>query len=102
MSEEDLAVFVESFRRSGFTGGINWYRNFNRNWEIIGACEQKIRQPTLMIYGDHDSVPPSPNLGEFVDDLETASLPCGHWIQQEKPTETNALMLDWLARCYPA
>ena len=102
MSEEDLAVFVSSFRASGFTGGINWYRNFNRNWEIIGACEQKIRQPTLMIYGEHDMVPPSPNLGEFVDDLETATLPCGHWIQQEKPAETNDLMLDWLARRYPA
>jgi pimeloyl-ACP methyl ester carboxylesterase len=102
MSEADLDVFVSSFRQSGFTGGINWYRNFNRNWEIIGACEQKIHQPTLMIYGDHDMVPPSANLGEFVDDLETANLPCGHWIQQEKPAETNALILDWLSRRYPA
>ncbi len=102
MSEEDLDVFVSSFRQSGFTGGINWYRNFNRNWEIIGACEQKIRQPALMIYGDHDMVPPSANLGEFVDDLETASLPCGHWIQQEKPEETSTLILDWTSRHYPA
>ena len=102
MSEEDLAVFVDSFKASGFTGGINWYRNFNRNWEIVGRVEQKIDQPTLMIYGAHDTVPPSPTLGNFVADLETATLDCGHWIQQERPEETNALMLDWLARRYPA
>lgn len=102
MSEEDLQVFVSSFRASTFTGGINWYRNFNRNWEILGAYEQKISQPTLMIYGSHDMVPPSPDLGQFVADLETVTLECGHWIQQERPEETNAAMLDWLARRYPA
>lgn len=102
MSEEDLAVFVTSFQHSTFTGGINWYRNFNRNWKIMGDHEQKIHQPTLMIYGEHDMVPASPNLSEFAPDLETHSLDCGHWIQQERPTETNTLMLDWLARRYPA
>lgn len=102
MSEEDLNVFVSSFNHSGFTGGINWYRNFNRNWEILGACEQKISQPTLMIYGSHDMVPPSPDLDQFVSDLETVTLDCGHWIQQERPEQTNNAMLDWLARRYPA
>ncbi len=102
MSEEDLAVFVSSFQHSTFTGGINWYRNFNRNWAIMADYEEKIHQPTLMIYGDHDMVPASPNLGDYVPDLETHSLDCGHWIQQERPDETNALMLDWLARRYPA
>ena len=102
MSEEDLAVFVESFEHSGFTGGINWYRNFNRNWSLTAELEQKIHQPSLMIYGDHDMVPASATLSQTVADLETASLDCGHWIQQERPTETNRLMLDWLARRYPA
>jgi pimeloyl-ACP methyl ester carboxylesterase len=101
MSEEDLAVFVESFQQSGFTGGINWYRNFNRNWSLMGELEQRVYQPALMIYGDHDMVPASPNLQEFVPNVETASLDCGHWIQQERPEETNALMLDWLMRHYP-
>jgi pimeloyl-ACP methyl ester carboxylesterase len=102
MSEEDLDVFVSSFKRSTFTGGINWYRNFNRNWEKLGAYEQKISQPTLMIYGSYDMVPPSPDLDQFVDDLETVTLECGHWIQQERPEETNQAMLDWLGRRYPA
>jgi pimeloyl-ACP methyl ester carboxylesterase len=102
MSEEDLAVFVAAFEHSGFTGGINWYRNFNRNWSLIADQEQRITQPTLMIYGDHDMVPQAPGLGEVVADLETANLDCGHWIQQEQPDQTNQLMLDWLARRYPA
>ena len=102
MSEEDLDVFVSSFKRSTFTGGINWYRNFNRNWETLGAYEQKISQPTLMIYGSHDMVPPSPDLDQYVDNLETVTLECGHWIQQERPAETNQAMLDWLGRHYPA
>ena len=102
MSEEDLAVFVSSFEHSGFTGGINWYRNFNRNWSLIGELEQIVHQPALMIHGDHDMVPASPTLANFVPQVETASLDCGHWIQQERPEEANALMLDWLGRHYPA
>jgi pimeloyl-ACP methyl ester carboxylesterase len=47
-------------------------------------------------------VPKSKTLAERVSDLEVADFPCGHWIQQEKPAETNAVMLDWLARRYPA
>ena len=102
MSEEDLSVFVEAFEHSGFTGGINWYRNFSRNWEIIGDYEQRIKAPTLMIYGDYDMVPKSDRLDQFVPDLEVASFPCGHWIQQEKPAETTTTMLDWLSRRYPS
>jgi pimeloyl-ACP methyl ester carboxylesterase len=102
MSEEDLAVFVASFERSGFTGGINWYRNFDRNWSLTAGVAERIERPALMIYGTHDMVPAAPDLGSVVPELETAELDCGHWIQQERPEETNRLMLDWLARHYPA
>ena len=102
MSDEELGVFVQAFQQAGFTGGINWYRNFSRNWEILGAYEQHITQPALMLYGDYDMVPKSDTLKDFVDDLETASFPCGHWIQQEEPDATNAALLDWLQRKYPA
>lgn len=102
MSDAELAVFVASFEHSGFTGGINWYRNFDRNWQIIGAVEQQIRMPTLMIYGEHDMVPKSANLAHFVPQLEVQSLDCGHWIQQERPEQTSSLILDWMNRHYPA
>ena len=102
MPEEDLQVFVSAFEHSGFTGGINWYRNFTRNWSIVGEYEQKIHQPTLMIYGQYDIVPPSPTLDQVASNLETHTLPCGHWIQQEQPQETNRILGEWLSRQYPA
>ncbi|MEO0981310.1 MAG: alpha/beta hydrolase [Pseudomonadota bacterium] len=102
MSEAELDVFVESFKHSGFTGGLNWYRNFNRNWETLEGVEQKITQPALMIYGARDMVPQSPDLADFVPNVETQTIDASHWIQQECPRETNALILHWLARHYPA
>jgi pimeloyl-ACP methyl ester carboxylesterase len=102
MSDQEMQVFLDAFANSGFTGGINWYRNFSRNWEIIGAFEQRIHQPTLMIYGDYDMVPKSENLEDFVSDLTVHSFPCGHWIQQERPEDTNTVLLNWLGEKYPA
>ncbi len=101
MSEAELRVFVESFERSGFTGGLNWYRNFTRNWSILGNCEQRVEQPALAIFGKYDLVPKAPNLSQFVPNVEVAELECGHWIQQERPDQTSRLMLDWMARHYP-
>lgn len=102
MSEEEFSVFVKSFGVSGFTGGLNWYRNFTRNWGILGDYEQKVDHPALMIHGKYDMVPASDKLPEFVPNVEVHTLECGHWIQQEKPDETNALMMEWLGRNYPA
>ncbi len=98
MSEEELAVFLRAFEHSGFTGGINWYRNFTRNWEMLADVPQQVTQPALMIHGSHDMVPPNPELKKYVPDVEVHTLPCGHWIQQEQPEETNRLLLDWLRR----
>ncbi len=98
MSEEELAVFVDSFKRTGFTASINWYRNFTRNWEIIGAYEQLIKVPTMVIFGDYDTVPKSKSLSSRVNTLEVHNLDCGHWIQQERPEKTNELIIDWLKR----
>ena len=102
MSDAELNVFVRAFEHSGFTGGINWYRNFTRNWETTDNVEQLVRQPTLMIHGKYDIVGQSENLKEIVPTVELHTLECGHWIQQERPTETNDLILSWLARHYPA
>lgn len=50
-----------------------------------------------MIYGDRDMIPRLENLNDFVPNVEVVSLDCGHHIQQEKPQETNKLLLDWLS-----
>jgi len=98
MSDGDLAVFVSAFKASGFTGSINWYRNLDRNWHLLGDVDPIIQQPALMIYGDRDLVTKSENLADFVPNVEVVNLDCGHWIQQEKPQETNQAILKWLER----
>ena len=96
MSESELDVFVSAFAASGFTGGINWYRNLDRNWHLLADVNPIIQQPTLMIYGDRDSVQKSQTLTTFVPNVEVVNLDCGHWIQQEMPEETTKAILEWL------
>ena len=100
MAEKDLDVFVQAFETSGFTGGINWYRNFSRNWHLTENYTPLIKQPTLMIYGDYDSVPKGKNLLDRAPNTTITNLSCGHWIQQEKPEETNRAMINWLTQNY--
>jgi len=103
LSEAELQVYVDTFERTGFTGGINWYRNLDRNWEttpqLAGA---QIEVPSLMITAEWDPVL-RPELAEamrgLVADLEVTVISgCGHWTPQEKPAELNRIMVDWLTR----
>ncbi|WP_400262874.1 alpha/beta fold hydrolase [Sphingobacterium sp. SG20118] len=96
MNDSELAVFVSAFESSGFTGGINWYRNLDRNWHLMADIKPIIHQPTLMIYGGQDTIPKSENLKNIVPNLDVVCLDCGHWIQQEKPEETTQSILKWL------
>ncbi|MEV0469816.1 alpha/beta fold hydrolase [Streptomyces prunicolor] len=97
MSDSDLAVYISGFETSGFTGGINWYRNLDRNWHQLADVEPIIQQPALMIYGDRDPFGPRfENLAEFVPNVEVVGLDCGHWIQEEMPEQTNQLITKWL------
>lgn len=96
MSDEDLEVYISSFTKTGFTGAINWYRNLDRNWHLLQNVNPIIKQSTLMIYGEKDTIPPFENLRDFVPNLDVLSLNAGHCIQQELPEETNSAILNWL------
>tara|TARA_A100001037_G_scaffold40578_1_gene31664 strand:+ start:14906 stop:15838 length:933 start_codon:yes stop_codon:yes gene_type:complete len=98
MSEAELDVFVSAFEQTGFTAGINWYRNFARNWHLTADIPERIDHPALMIYGRYDAVGRSDKLIDFVPNVEQHTLDCGHWIQQEQPDETNRLILQWLSK----
>lgn len=98
LSDSELAVYATVFENSGFTGGINWYRNLNRNWHLLADADPIIQQPALMIYGERDAVARAENLAAFVPNVEETSLDSGHWIQQERHVETNQAILEWLAR----
>ena len=96
MSEGELGVLADAFERNGLTPSINWYRNIDQNWHILADIDPIIQKPALMIYGERDVIPKSENLSEFVPNVDVVSLHCGHWIQQEKPDETNTTILKWL------
>ena len=102
LTPEEMNYFVSTFEKTGFTGGINWYRNLSRNWEKAGTMEQRVHVPGLMIMAEDDVVlPPSltENMEVYVPDLERTLIKnCGHWTQQEHPAETSAAMIDWLNR----
>ena len=106
LTPAELKVFVDAFQAGGFTGPINWYRNFTRNWERAESLPTRIDAiPCLMITAELDAVlPPSAaeHMPDFIGDLETRLVAgSGHWTQQEKPAEVNRLMLDWLDRRFP-
>mgnify|MGYP001213552857 CR=1 FL=1 len=96
MSDKELAIFVSAFESSGFTGGINWYRNIDQNWHLLADVNPIIQHPTLMIYGDQDVIPKSEKLTEFVPNVDVVNLDCGHWIQQEMAEDTNQAIIKWL------
>lgn len=102
LSEEELGFYVTSFERTGFSGGINYYRNIDRNWELTEPyAERRIEQPSMFLTGDVDAVRrfmPAKGLEQWLTDLRAAIvIPGGHWIQQERPAEVNRALLDFLA-----
>ncbi|MBM7035264.1 alpha/beta fold hydrolase [Vibrio ulleungensis] len=98
MSDSERKVYVTSFESSGFTASINWYRNLNRNWHLLANVDPIVHHPTLMIYGEKDVIPRSDSLPSFVPNVDIVSIDCGHWIQQEKPDDTNRCILEWLKK----
>ena len=105
LTDDEFEAFVATFERTGFTGGINWYRNFTRNWERSAGVEQKVTVPCLMIMAEKDAVlPPSAADGmeAYVTDLEkTLVLDSGHWTQQERPEAVNKAIIDWMDKRFP-
>ena len=106
LDSDEINVLIETYKRTGFTGGINWYRNISRNWEFSARFEPRVAAPSLMIMAEHDVVlrpAMADGMERLVPDLEKVLIrDCGHWTQQEKPAETNAAILGWLTRRFPA
>ncbi|MDQ2858653.1 MAG: alpha/beta hydrolase [Candidatus Eremiobacteraeota bacterium] len=104
LEERDVEFFVNEFTRAGFRGGINWYRNFDRNWELTPFLDgAKIVQPALFIAGERDGVlkmaaEEYKNLALNVPGLRVQHLVAGagHWAEQERPDEVNGVLIDFL------
>jgi pimeloyl-ACP methyl ester carboxylesterase len=104
LTEADIDFYTAEFERTGFRGGLNWYRCMDLTWEMMAPwAGAKVTPPALFITGDRDPVrtfasasadslrASVPNLRDFI------VLPgCGHWTQQERPKEVNEALIAFL------
>jgi len=107
LTEQDIDFFTGEFERTRFTGGLNWYRNIDRNWELTPFLNgAKIRQPALFVGGETDGV--LVIYRKFYEELEK-NMPnlkgkiiipgVGHWVNQEQPGVVNEFLLEFLTGC---
>jgi pimeloyl-ACP methyl ester carboxylesterase len=104
VTESDIDVYVAEFTRSGFRGPLSWWRNIDRNWELMAAFGgATVTIPALYMAGDRDFV--ADIFFQFIAE-QSAMVPklrppimlpgCGHWTEQERAPEVSAAMIDFL------
>ena len=108
LTSADLDYYEAEFKASGFRGPLNRYRNHERDYEWLKAWQgQQLTQPCLFIGGTRD--PATTLFGAVADPVAMMQMfaprveghvldGVGHWTQQERPAEVNALLVDWLRR----
>jgi len=111
LTEADIDYYTSEFTRTGFRGGLNWYRNIDRNWELLAPFDGvPVGVPALYIVGDRDPVVKFPGMDRHIADLpkfapqlrEVIMLPgCGHITQEERPAEVSAAMIDFIRHHSP-
>ena len=110
LTDADLDAYVAEYCERGFTGGLNWYRNLDRNWELTAAWQgAQVTPPALYLAGEQDVVIAGAPFDAVVESLRgsvrdlrgaTALPGCGHWTQQERPDEVSAAIVEF-ARTLP-
>ncbi|WP_204080896.1 alpha/beta fold hydrolase [Mycobacterium riyadhense] len=102
ISQDELDHYISEFTRTGFTGGLNWYRNFDRNWETTAELNgATISVPCLFIGGTADPVLTFTRRDRAAEVItgpyrEVMIDGAGHWLQQERPDEVNAALIEFL------
>ena len=106
ITEDDVDFYAAEFKRTGFTGALNWYRNIDRNWELQGSLQgAPVTVPALYVAGDRDFVVSLPGVEQLLANFKRIMptlrniqmIPgCGHWTQQERPNEVNAAIIDFV------
>ncbi len=105
LTEQDIDFFSKEFEQTGFRGGLNWYRNIDRMWELTPFLNgAQLHQPALFVAGEFDPVITMYREGfhameQTVPHLRKKILlpGAGHWIQQERPAEVTKLLIEFLA-----
>ena len=108
LNETDLEFYSAEFERTGFSGGLNWYRALDLGWELMAPWHMTpVLPPALYVAGDRDVVVGFPGADDLIGGMRTL-VPnlvdsvmlegCGHWTQQERPAEVNDALLNFLAK----
>ena len=103
LTEEDLSYYAAEFARTGFRGGLNRYRNVDRDWhELPELGTTRVEQPVLLITGEHDTATRFADWDAMREFVPNSGEPlvlagAGHWIQQERADQVNAALVDFLA-----
>jgi pimeloyl-ACP methyl ester carboxylesterase len=102
ISADEFDYYVTEFGRTGFTGALNWYRNYDRNWastpHLAGA---QTTVPALFVGGTADPIGVTMNpararevaAGPYTEEWVDGA---GHWVQQERPGDVNRILLAFL------
>jgi pimeloyl-ACP methyl ester carboxylesterase len=108
LTEADVDFYATEFARTGFSGGLNWYRNIDRNWELLAPMSGvQVTVPALYIAGDRDLVLAFRGMDQIIANLSkvvpqlrgTLLFPgCGHWTQQERAQEVNRAVIEFVQR----
>ncbi|KAI3901847.1 hypothetical protein MKW92_031255 [Papaver armeniacum] len=110
LSEEDIRYYTTKYEKSGFTGGINYYRNLNVNWELTAPWTgAQVKVPVKFIVGDQDLSYHIPGVKEYVQSglmkkdvpflQETVVLKgVGHFIMEERADEISGHIIAFLKK----
>jgi pimeloyl-ACP methyl ester carboxylesterase len=102
LGADELDHYATEFARSGFTGALNWYRNFDRNWQILATpVAATIAVPAMFIAGTADPIlllTPRDRVNDLVTGpyREVMIDGAGHWLHEHRPNDVNSAMLDFL------
>ncbi|KAK3441125.1 hypothetical protein EUGRSUZ_B01579 [Eucalyptus grandis] len=110
LTQKDVDYYVDKFEKKGFTGGINYYRNMNRNWELMAPWDgAQVKVPVKFIVGELDLVYHMPGVKDFIHKggfkkmvplLEEVVVMEGvaHFLNQERPQDTTQHIYDFLSK----
>ncbi|KAI3910030.1 hypothetical protein MKW92_050117 [Papaver armeniacum] len=108
LSEEDIRYYTSKYEKSGFTGGCNYYRNFNVNWELTAPwTAAQVKVPVKFIVGDQDLSYHIPGVKEYIQSgLMKKDVPflqevvvlegVGHFIMEERADEISGHIISFL------
>ncbi len=107
MSDEELDFYVKEYERTGFRGGLNYYRSLDANWAVLRELgPQQLLAESIFIGGEKDFLLGGKSKEELEKGMRTVTpnitayvLPdTGHWIQNERASEVNAILLGYLKK----